>query len=154
MMNVIIDDRGAILRFKNSSQQGKKAISDILHYSAIEGERDVRQEAPTFDGDLRRSIRSNVDEIRQTARIDSELRYADAVHLGSRPHFPPYKAGTPLHKWAVAHGMSPYLLARHISKVGTKANPFFKRAYDTLEPKAERFAESRINKFTEEMNRG
>lgn len=48
--------------------------------------------------------------------------YATPVHEGSKPHFPPLSA---LEGWSRRHGIAPFLVARAISKKGTKGIPFY-----------------------------
>jgi hypothetical protein len=57
--------------------------------------------------------------------ISNNAEYAPYLEKGTRPHWPPISAITP---WAVIHNWNPYLLARHISRVGTKAHPFLEPA--------------------------
>jgi hypothetical protein len=38
------------------------------------------------------------------------------------PHWPPFGPGSSLANWSDAHGIPPFLVARKISRVGTKGN--------------------------------
>lgn len=68
-------------------------------------------------------------EVRQSARSDTGYYYGMAVVGGTRPHFPPYRKLIP---WVEAvlgvHGKQArsvaFLVARKISKVGTRPNPY------------------------------
>ena len=67
-------------------------------------------------------------EIRQSAASDSGFFYGVAVRQGTRPHFPPYRALIPwvMRKLGIATEKEAarvaYLVARKISRVGTKPN--------------------------------
>ena len=76
-------------------------------------------------------------EIRQSAFSPSGFPYGVAVRKGTRPHFPPIAALIP---WVVKKlGISDakqartvaFLIARKISKVGTKPNPYHDRAFQS-----------------------
>lgn len=90
---------------------------------------DVRAEAPEgVTGDLKGSIDFQIDAgpIAEWVRVGSPLDYAEYVHEGTRPHFPPIAAITP---WALAHGIPPFVLARRIALIGTMPNPFLRRGF-------------------------
>jgi len=72
-------------------------------------------------------------EIRQSAESGDGFPYGIAVREGTRPHFPPVAALIP---WVKAKlgivddaeaGKVAFLVARKISRVGTKANPYHDR---------------------------
>lgn len=74
-------------------------------------------------------------EVRQSAR-SGDFPYHLSVRKGSKPHFPPVEALIPWVKlkWSIpdtpaylARGAA-FVLARHISLKGTKANPYDERA--------------------------
>jgi hypothetical protein len=70
--------------------------------------------------------------------VGSRLRYAAAVHNGTRPHFPPVAA---LLGWVKRHGMPPgaaYAIARKIGEVGTEAHPFLTTALRRVFPNSDR----------------
>ena len=68
-------------------------------------------------------------EVRQSA-FNKNYPYGVGVRLGTRPHWPPYKALIPWVK-AILNAPQPervaFLIARKISKVGTKANPYHEK---------------------------
>jgi HK97 gp10 family phage protein len=94
-------------------------------------ERDAKINAPVDTGRLRASI---TPEVRRGNPIEgivgSNVDYAPYMELGTRPHWPPWGAGTPLAVWAKRHGISAYLVARAIAKKGTKARRFLQAAYE------------------------
>ena len=68
-------------------------------------------------------------EVRQAARSLNGYFYGGAVRGGTRPHFPPYRALIPwvIKKLSVSADEAPrvaFLVARKISRVGTKENPY------------------------------
>ena len=73
--------------------------------------------------------------------VSDNAIYGEAVEKGSKPHFPPIAA---IEGWAKRHGANPYLVARAISKRGTKARHMFR---DGL-------AESKAGIFAIFMTRG
>jgi len=90
--------------------------------------------APVNVGALRQSIQTNVTgtSANVTGKVFSPLAYAVPVEAGSRPHFPPLD---PIRLWverklgksgAEARSVA-FLVARKISRVGTKATRFFER---------------------------
>ncbi len=97
--------------------------------------RDAKTLAPVDTGRLRASI---TPEIRRsgtagkdvTGVVGSNVKYAAAMELGSRPHWPPISA---LEVWAKRHGVSPYLVARAIARRGTKARRFLQTAFEQNE---------------------
>lgn len=56
-------------------------------------------------------------------QVGAPIEYAAHVEFGTRPHFPPASALT---SWARRHGMAgkEFVIARAISKRGTKAQPY------------------------------
>jgi len=76
-------------------------------------------------------------EVRQSAFSPGGFPYGVAVRQGTRPHFPPIAAlipwvvkklgiGDPKQARTVA-----FLIARKISRVGTKANPYHERVFQS-----------------------
>jgi HK97 gp10 family phage protein len=95
-------------------------------------QRSAKQNAPVDTGRLRSSI---VPEIRARERsvtgiVGSNVMYAPYVEFGTRPHWPPRSA---LEVWARRHGTTAYLVARAISRRGTKAVRFLQRAVEDNE---------------------
>lgn len=97
------------------------------------------REVPVDMGTLKQSIKSEYGELE--GKIITQMRYAAAVEYGSRPHFPPVE---PLVGWVRRNRAKlgvkdkdirsvAFLIARKISKRGTKARPFMKPAADQAE---------------------
>ena len=114
--------------------------------------REVQEATPTAQGTLRAGMHSeeSVTEFGVTGITGSSLIYAQPVELGTRPHFPPVEALT---DWVrLKLGISDerevrsvaFLIARKISRVGTKGAFMFRDAVKRLEPVMEaRFVRAR-----------
>lgn len=62
--------------------------------------------------------------------VGSNLSYAPFAHEDTRPHWPPMGA---LSVWARRHGTSAYIVARGISRHGTKGDQALVKAIDAKE---------------------
>lgn len=90
--------------------------------------RDAKINAPVDTGRLRASITPEVRVSGPTTVqgiVGSNVMYAPFVELGTKPHFPPVGA---LAVWARRHGTTAFLVARAISRRGTKAVKYLERA--------------------------
>lgn len=74
--------------------------------------------------------------------------YGSAVEFGTRPHFPPVSA---LNMWAKKKGINPYVLARSISRKGTKANPFFQSAIDSQQDNVNKEFDNALSAIIKEL---
>lgn len=75
--------------------------------------------------------------------LRSGVSYSMAVHDGTRPHFVSVES---IRAWANKKGLNPYAVAKSIGKKGTRANPFFKRAVDSVEDSVNKeFDEALVN---------
>lgn len=92
---------------------------------AIEG--DAKGLVPVDTGNLRRSITHEVSAQAGgvVGRVGTNVPYGRYVEEGTRPHWPPVAA---VAGWARRHGIEPFLVARAISRRGTKARPYLKPA--------------------------
>jgi len=104
--------------------------------------REVQEESPVAGGTFRASI-FHEEEVQDTVVmgvVSTPLNYAPAVELGTKPHFPPVEA---LIDWVrsklhitdekSARGVA-FLIARKISRVGTKEQRPFGRVYQAQLP--------------------
>ena len=92
--------------------------------------RDAKRFAPVDTGRLRASITPEVRVSGPTTLqgiVGSNVTYAPFVELGTKPHWPPVGA---LATWARRHGTVAFLVARAISRRGTKAVKYLERAFD------------------------
>jgi len=111
------------MAMKESPEIVEKWLERGLEAAAIEVEARGRKKTPRDTSRLASSISHRVSKLR--AIVGTNVKYAVFVHEGTRPHFPPPKA---LAGWARRHGMAgkEFLIARAISRRGTKARPFLK----------------------------
>lgn len=99
---------------------------------------EARKEAPEDLGKMKRSHVAIVDSapIPGWGRMEVQAvsakgaPYPIFVHEGTKPHFPPVQAIT---GWAERHGWDPFALAVHISRKGTKANPWLERTMNKIQ---------------------
>ena len=99
-----------------------QAIIKALNLSALVVKTQAKMLAPTRTGNLRASIGSRVEGLRQEAFVGSPVEYAGYVHDGTRPH-PIYPSAKKALFWkGAAH---PVKFVRH---PGTKAQPYLKDA--------------------------
>lgn len=91
--------------------------------------RDAKANTPVDQGVTRASITPSVASRGSEVMgiVGSNLKSALWAEKGTRPHWPPLVAIEP---WARRHGMSAYLVARAISRRGTKAHHMLERALD------------------------
>lgn len=113
--------------------------------------REARKNTPVDTGALRNSFTAKVTAHgdRVTGVIGSNLKYAMAVEKGTRPHFPPTQA---LEGWARRHGMVAFVVARAISRRGTKGHHMLERALEDNRRKVIQFFEDYNRKLTQEAN--
>jgi len=105
---------------------------DAMQRVVLAGERLVKQEAPVKQGTLRRSIVGRVEAGGDRGVVGTNVRYARAVHDGTRAHTIRPSTKKALYWKGARH---PVKSVRH---PGSKANPFIKRGGDRLRPEAER----------------
>lgn len=117
---------------KLTPQQANGPINRFLDRGAIYIQSQARGNAPVDTGRLRNSI--GVEEPSDRQRIiGANTDYAEYVETGTRPHFPPPAA---LEGWAARHGFGPgggFMVARAISRSGTKAQPYMRPAAEAGE---------------------
>lgn len=112
------------LRRKLNSGRVEGPIERFLDRGAIFIQSRARAAAPVDTGRLRNSIAVDSPDNRHR-EIGTNVDYAPYVEFGTRPHWPPVGAVAP---WARRHGMEPFMVARAISRSGTKAQPFMRPA--------------------------
>jgi hypothetical protein len=101
------------------------------------------RDAPRVDlGTLERGIGETTKRTRAGAETivkpsSAADKYAIFVEKDTRPHWPPIAAITP---WANRHGIEPFLVARAISKHGTKGIHMFENEFNALARRGDRLA--------------
>lgn len=140
-------DLAALNRLDAQMRQAPEAVTAELMAAMTEADllvlREVQERTPRAQGTLR-SSEHHVERLRGPFAVEglvgSPLNYAQPVELGTRPHFPPVEA---LIDWVkVKFGISDerlarsaaYLVARKISRVGTKGAAMFGDALAACEP--------------------
>lgn len=118
---------------EDASQAVPQEMEAAFRRSGTVVVREAKGLAPVFTGQLRGGIGY---ELRGggtlvTLKIKSMADHSIFVEKGTRPHFPPVGA---VAGWAKAHGIEPFLVARAISKKGTKAKPFLEPAVERTMP--------------------
>lgn len=140
-------------RLNNYPIISAKHIQEAISFSVEDIHRNLRP--PTtpvgVTGDLFRAVGRGKYIGPLKGGIKINLDYGVYVHEGTRPHWPPYKEGTPLGRWAKQKGINPYLVARSISRKGTKANPFFKKGIDKAQSNINLYFKKALQKITEEL---
>lgn len=144
MARARVDD-AAVRRFQTNPNGpfGKKALREAneLRTAALRSEHMAVDE-----GRLRSSIWAKADALPDgsgmRARTGTDVRYAAAVHNGQRPHWPPISV---MNAWVARKrlAVSGFVVARSISRHGTKARPFLTDPLLARHPRARIFARLR-----------
>lgn len=124
-----------------------QAIRSSLSEVGALVEKEVRQRTPQGVGGTQSGLRASIfAEQRESPGLFSEvigsnLAYAEPVEFGTRPHFPPPAALIPwvekflsLREGQTAEGVA-YLVARAISRRGTKGAHMFEAGLKTAKPR-------------------
>ena len=109
-------------------QIAAKNLDEAIKLSIYEIQRTTTPKVPVSEGRLKNSIRIDLIPLRGSLGFTAD--YATYVHEGTRPHWPPFGAGSSLERWSRLHGIIPFLVARAISVRGTKAQPFLKEGVE------------------------
>src|SRR5512139_94650 len=126
-----------------------RPMLEAMRDSTLIVTREAKQLAPVDTGRLRASINPDVQVQGDIVLgiVGSNVTYAPYIEYGTRPHFPPIGA---LDVWASRHGMNAYVVARAISRRGTKAQAFlvpaFERSQKEIERRIGRAVEGIVNK--------
>ena len=124
--------------------------------ASLKVEREAKRKVPVHEGRLRNSITTQISREPRgiIGKVGTKVKYAPFVEFGTRKHFPPPSA---LERWVrlklkVAQDQVKtvaFLVARKISKRGTKPQPFLRPAL--LESRA--FINREIRKAVERLVR-
>jgi len=107
---------------------GGQPMVDAMRQATLVVMADARRRVPVDTGRLRASIVPEVEVHGHSVEgiVGSNVAYAPYMELGTRPHFPPVSA---LRIWARRHGVEALLVARAISRRGTRPRAFLMGAY-------------------------
>lgn len=128
-----------------------KNLQEAIKYSLFDIQREAVPRTPVSEGRLRSSYRIALRPL--MGIIGPTAKYGIFVHEGTRPHWPPFGEGTPLNRWAHLHGIEPFLVARAISRKGTKARPFLKEGVKAALPKINHRFEKALENIVKEVVR-
>lgn len=147
-----IDDREVQLMLRKAPEKVRETIKLVLTAGAIDTQAHAREEeAPTFDGGLKRNIKVRI--FKDHAEVSSDAKYSAPIEYGRKAgKHVPMKQGVGLWKWAESKGIPPFAVARSIFKKGTKPNPFMQRTHDIMKPKVESLAERQFGQMIKELN--
>lgn len=108
---------------------------------------DAKRNAPVDRGVTRSSITPSVESRNNstTGVVGSNQMPALYMEKGTRPHWPPLAA---LEAWARRHGTTAFLVARAISRRGTKARLFLQKALDSNQSRIVRLFNDYIKRVT------
>lgn len=147
-IGIQIDSRQVQRLFTIAPQRVKAAKQEILQRGSIMTQGEMRENAPVFDGELRRNIRPKWQSA-DTVVVFSDSKHAPTVEFGRRPggKLPPFQEGTPLAKWVkvkMGAGVSPFIVARSIARKGTKGQHFARTTYVKMKPEVNAMADQVI----------
>lgn len=124
-------DVSEVLRLAQGSRAAAtlvpQELARAMERSVVKVEADAKTLAPVDTGNLRRSITHDVAAQAGGAvgKVGTNVPYGRYVEEGTSAHWPPVSA---LAGWAARHGIEPFLVARAISRRGTKARPYLRPA--------------------------
>lgn len=127
-----------------------RPMEEAMRRAALLIERDAKKNAPVDTGRLRSSISSEIRTEgiggeKVIGVVGSNVVYAAAVELGSRPHFPPPGV---LDAWVSRHGGGDaFLVARAIARRGTKPSKFLQRAFESNQVKIVRLLDTAVSEI-------
>ena len=117
----------------------RRGMERAMFKSTTRIKQDAVEEAPrgVSDPGLKGALTTKVSWNKgEVGLLAGKAKHGPHVEFGTVPHFPPYKEGTPLYKWvrlklkATNVKSTAFLIARKISRVGTKAQPFFYPSFE------------------------
>ena len=128
-----------------------KHIDDGIKKSLYEIEREAKPRTPVDTGRLMTSYRTDLMPLH--GEIGPTANYAAAVHEGTKAHWPPWGPGTALALWATHKGMNAFLVARSISRKGTKGKPFLLDGVKAAVPAIEKRMKDALTALLNEIAR-
>ena len=145
------------IEVQNAIEVQKRFEQDLVGLRGAPMIAAVRQAAMIVEGTAKRYAK--VDTGRYRASIEPEVKghgdlvqgvvgsnvvYAPYAVLDTRPHWPPLSAVT---LWARRHGISAYLVARAISRRGTKGDRSLMRGVDENVDRIAQILDQAINRI-------
>lgn len=115
------------------------------------------RETPASTGNLRKSIRREINGSGLRASIFPSVQYGEFLHGSfeggpamSKPFMIPAREAAPggtLYRWAKKKGLNPYAVRASIAKKGIRHNPYLKRAADSSTGGVQTIFESALAKL-------
>ena len=105
-------------------------LRNFFTHSTLTLQKEAQMNTPVDTGRLRASetIKIDTSPIPLWGRVGTNVYYGVFVEEDTRPHFPPIQA---LAGWGRRHGIVPFLIARAISRRGTKGRHMFRQSLET-----------------------
>ena len=154
-MDVSFDARDVIRVFHAYPTQSLRRLNKLIEGGAIDIQREMRMKVSIgATGETRRSINYRTGPLSAEIKSDLDPRRVAALEKGSVPHWTSAKPGTPLHRWAVHKGISPYAVQYSIAKKGTKAHPFIGPTYTKMRGPVQRDIINGFGRFIGEIDNG
>lgn len=151
-VKITLDDTKVREMLAKAPQETKMTVRRLLERAGIDVMSEMRQHAPVaVTGDLRRSAHYFFQSENEVA-VEPTAKYAEAVEKGSKPHWVSVRPGTPLFRWAMQKGISPFALQWSIAHKGTKPHPFIQPTYDIMEPQVQRLFTDGITELVGRLN--
>jgi hypothetical protein len=125
-----------------ASREMAKAIRDAT--LLLEG--NVAKEAPVKTGNLRGRISHRISPTR--GEVFTTVKYAQAVHEGTRPHIIRPRRAKALR---FRGGDGKFIFAKSVNHPGTKGNPFFTRATEKTLPKIREFFRAALRRAVQKI---
>ena len=116
-----------IQKVGNTPELLGEPLRNFFNHSTMTLQRNAQMLTPVDTGRLRASETTEIDSspIPLWGRTGTNVYYGIFVEEDTIPHWPPVNA---LRGWATRHGMNPFLLARAISRRGTKGKHMFSQS--------------------------
>jgi phage gpG-like protein len=128
-MDIIVKITGLdeLIRKVNDPALLGEPIRGFFNVSTMSIQRDTMQLTPVDTGRLRASITTSIDPspVPLYGLVGTNVFYGPYIEYGTRPHRPPIAV---LMRWAKAHGVNVYALARTIAIRGTRAHYMFQKS--------------------------
>ncbi len=138
--------------FRRAPEDTRKAMNTFLRKAIFKILAEARKLTPIDRGFLRGPAMSvNLGEL--IAVLENTAPYALWVHDGTRPHWPPFSPGRGVEPWAKRHGIPPFLVARSISRKGTKGKPFFDEAITKTQSTVQKIFDRAIANLLNKISR-
>lgn len=157
-MEIKIQIKGDILKkLKSASKDVRDIVVDGIRDASTLLMEDSIRNAPASTGNLRKSIRREIDERGLRATIFPSAKYGFFLHgpidksrERSKPFMIPAKearAGGTLYRWAKKKGMNPWAVRASIAKKGIKFNPFLTKTAEADQGKVRDIFKRTLNQI-------